>query len=254
VRPAGVVTRGTTARERLRRVDRWLLATHADLLRRPDLLVVDLGFGAAPVTTVELFLRLQSRNSKATVIGLEIDRDRVARAQPSARAGLSFAAGGFELGGHRPHVVRAMNVLRQYDEADVASAWALMTAGLAVGGIAIEGTCDERGGLGAWLTLHGDGPAALTLAVDLGAPPSGVAARLPKALIGRNVGEERIHELLVDLDRQWRRHAGIGVFSRRQRFAAAVSGLAAAGWPVLDRPARWRRGELTVPWSAVAPR
>ncbi|HPV89711.1 MAG TPA: class I SAM-dependent methyltransferase, partial [Ornithinibacter sp.] len=26
-----------------------------------------------------------------------------------------------------------------------------------------------------------------------------------------------------------------------------------AGWPVLDGPARWRVGELTLAWDAVAP-
>ena len=39
----------------------------------------------------------------------------------------------------------------------------------------------------------------------------------------------------------------------RQRWLAAVAGLKAAGWPVLDGPARWRLGELTVAWDAVAP-
>ena len=36
--------------------------------------------------------------------------------------------------------------------------------------------------------------------------------------------------------------------------APAVALLAADGWPVLGRPARWRLGELTVPWASVAPR
>ena len=27
----------------------------------------------------------------------------------------------------------------------------------------------------------------------------------------------------------------------------------AAAWPVLDRPRRWRLGEVTLPWAAVQP-
>lgn len=251
MRPVGVVTRGTTGQRRLRRVDRWLLATHADLLRRPDLLVVDLGFGAVPVTTVELFQRLRARHRSATVVGLEIDRERAALAAPYERPGLRFGVGGFELAGLRPHVVRAMNVLRQYDEDEVAAAWRLMTSGLDPAGIAIDGTCDESGRLGAWVTLDARGPRTLTLAVDLATAPSSVAARLPKSLISRNVPGEPVHAFLTALDRQWERHAGVGVFSRRQRFALAVSAVAAAGWPVTDGPARWRRGEVSVTWTAL---
>jgi hypothetical protein len=29
--------------------------------------------------------------------------------------------------------------------------------------------------------------------------------------------------------------------------------MAAAGWPVLDGPSRWRLGEVTVAWAAVEP-
>src|SRR3712207_6857817 len=38
------------------------------------------------------------------------------RSEPPA---LTFARGGFELGGLRPALVRAMNVLRQYEESEV---------------------------------------------------------------------------------------------------------------------------------------
>lgn len=254
MKPVGVVTRGTTAQRRLRRIDRWLLATHDTLLRRRPLQVVDLGFGAAPVTTIELFHRLRAVHATAEVVGLDIDADRVAAARQHARSGLSFACGGFELAGLRPLVVRAMNVLRQYDEDAVPAAWRQMTSQLAPDGIVVEGTCDETGGLGSWVTLTRDGPTTLTLAVDIHLAPSAVAARLPKSLIARNVSGEPIHALLLDLDRQWERHAGIGVLSHRQRFAAAVRGVAADGWPVVDGPARWRRGEVTVAYQVVAPR
>jgi hypothetical protein len=186
------------------------------------------------------------------VVGLEIDPTRVAAAKPAERPGLTFAIGGFELAGHRPHLVRAANVLRQYDESAVEGAWRLMREGLAPGGLVVDATCDEPGRLGAWVTLAADGPVSLTLACDLRRDPGDVAARLPKALIHHNVPGERIHHLLTQLDQQWQRLRPLGVFSARQRFAAAVAAVAPS-WPLLDGPARWRRGEVTVAWHAVTP-
>jgi hypothetical protein len=254
VRPIGAVTRGTTSLRRLRRVDRWLLDTHPGLLRTPGLTVVDLGFGAIPVTTAHLHRRLHAVNPGVSVVGLEIDPDRVAAAATWAEPGLQFELGGFELAGHRPHVVRAFNVLRQYDETEVAAAWSLMTGALAPGGLVVEGTCDETGRLGSWVTLDRTGPRTLTLACDPAAPPATVAARLPKALIHHNVPGEPVHRLLADLDMQWQRAAALGVFSPHQRFAAAVRGLVEQGWAPADGPARWRRAEVSVPWTAIATR
>ena len=60
-RPVGVITRGTTNPNRLRRCDRWIAATQAQRLRRHDgpPIVVDLGYGASPVTALELHDRLR---------------------------------------------------------------------------------------------------------------------------------------------------------------------------------------------------
>ena len=72
-------------------------------------------------------------------------------------------------------LVRAFNVLRQYDESEVADAWQTMTAALAPGGVLVEGTCDELGRLASWLLIDADGPRTLTLAAKLttlGSPPS----------------------------------------------------------------------------------
>jgi len=252
-RAVGLVTRGTTAQRRLGRVDRWLVETHPGLVRRPQLLAVDLGFGSVPVTTTALCARLRAVNPSATVVGLEIDQKRVAAAGRWASEHLRFEHGGFELAGHRPHLVRAFNVLRQYAETDVARSWALMSAQLADGGLVIEGTCDEAGRLASWVSLDHAGPRSLTLALDVRREPSAVAARLPKALIHRNVPGEPVHDLLRELDQHWHRSAALAVFSPRQRMVATVRALAEAGWPVVDGPARWRRGELTLAWRAVCP-
>ncbi|MBB5871414.1 hypothetical protein F4553_004793 [Allocatelliglobosispora scoriae] len=253
-RPDGVVTRGTTNPNRLRRIDNWIgWWCGAALAAAAEPLVVDLGYGATPVTAIELRERLARVRPDVRVVGLEIDPDRVRTAQPAADPPwLEFRRGGFELAGLRPTVVRALNVLRQYDESAVAPAWTRLTAGLQPGGWLVEGTCDELGRLGCWATLRAGDPApvALTLAAKLSTldTPMTIAERLPKALIHRNVPGEPIHELLAALDEAWQHAAGVAVFGPRQRWIAAVSYLRQRGWRTLDGPRRWRLGELTVPW------
>jgi len=256
--PVGAVTRGTTGTNRLRRMDRWTAALPA-LRRTDDPLVVDLGFGASATTPLELHQRLSLVRPDVEVVGVEIDPERVRAAALSARPGVSFRVGGFEVpldDGRRPVVVRAANVLRQYDEHDVADAWALVTSRLQPGGVLVEGTCDEIGRVASWVTLGADGPATFTVSLRLAGleQPSVVAERLPKALIHRNVPGERVHDLLVALDRQWAVAAGHSVYGPVQRWIATVEGLRAAGWPVLHGRRRWRLGEVSVPWAAVAPR
>ncbi|WP_446211560.1 class I SAM-dependent methyltransferase [Micromonospora sp. IBSANI012] len=258
MRPQGVVTRGTTNPNRLRRVDNWIVATCGDRLRAAaDPLVVDLGYGTTPVTAVELRARLATGvRADVRVVGLEIDPVRVAAAAPAADPpGLTFARGGFELAGLRPVLVRAFNVLRQYDESEVAAAWRTVTGRLAPGGALVEGTCDELGRLGSWVLVDAAGPRTLTLAARLATleTPAQLAERLPKALIHRNVPGERVHDLIRALDDAWQAAAGYAPFGPRQRWLRAVGALKQAGWPVLDRPHRWRQGELTLPWPAVAP-
>ncbi|HEY7719122.1 MAG TPA: class I SAM-dependent methyltransferase, partial [Pedococcus sp.] len=56
------------------------------------------------------------------------------------------------------------------------------------------------------------------------------------------------------LDEAWLHAAHHGSFGVRQRFLAAAASLRERGWPLLDGPSRWRLGEVTVAWEAVAPR
>lgn len=269
--PLGRPTRGTTGTNRLRRNDRWIAASDA-LRRSSDPLVIDLGFGASGVTAFELAARLVRVRSDVEVRGLEIDPARVASADAQlleVRAGdspfpadlpVSFARGGFEVplpGGRRPAVIRAMNVLRQYDEGDVADAWSRMTSRLHRDGLLFEGTCDEIGRVASWIDVDAAAvPLRFTISLRLAEleRPSIVAERLPKALIHRNVPGERINALLTDLDREWEHAAALSTFGATQRFLAAVAALRDQGWPVLGGRNRWRLGELTLPWAAVAPR
>jgi hypothetical protein len=265
----GTVTRGTTNTNRLRRVDRWIGA-HPALRRTADPLVVDLGYGASGVTALELHQRLAKKRHDVEVLGLEIEPGRVLRALDqlavvrdggtgfAADARIGFALGGFEVpipGGRRPAIIRAFNVLRQYDEFDVVPVWRRVVARLQRGGTLVDGTCDEVGRIASWVAVTADGPQSLTISLRLAEleAPSIVAERLPKALIHRNAPGERVHELMRDLDRLWRVHAPLAAYGPKQRWIAVAQGMRDAGWPVRGNTARWRLGELTVAWSAVEP-
>jgi len=218
----------------LRRSDRWLVHSHrvrAALESAADPLVVDLGYGALPVTTLELATRLRAVRPDVTVVGLEIDPARVASAQSAARPGVRFAVGGFELAGLRPVLVRAFNVLRQYPVEEVPAAWATLRAGLAPGGLLVDGTCD---------------PAHIER-------PSDLAERLPKVLIHHNVPGQPIHSLLTAADRAWAHASGQGVFGPRARWREMVALLVRDGLPAEPQRRRLRDAVLTVPWDAVAP-
>ncbi|MEU6845952.1 class I SAM-dependent methyltransferase [Streptomyces sp. NPDC046716] len=258
-RPVGTVTRGTTNPNRLRRMDRWIAAAHGAALRRAaDPVAVDLGYGAAPWTAVELLARLRETAPRARVVGIEIEPARVAAAKPYERAGLEFRHGGFEVpldpAGTSPVLIRAANVLRQYDEDRVADVWRRLCGRLAPGGLLVEGTCDEIGRRHVWVALGPEGPRTVTFATRLGSlhTPSDLAERLPKALIHRNVPGEPVHAFLRDFDRAWAAAAPYASYGARQRWIRTVRALT-ADWPVVDTPARWRQGEVTVAWGALAP-
>lgn len=262
----GAVTRGTTNPNRLRRADRWTAWALREVLCAPvePPVVVDLGYGATPVTVLELAERLRRVRPDVRVVGIEIEPERVARAQAAADPPrVEFVLGGFEVplpGGGSPLVVRAFNVLRQYDESQVADAWAQVVGRLAPGGVLVEGTCDEIGRLATWVEVRqGQGgcvaPRSLTLAWRLAGleRPSIVAERLPKVLIHHNVPGERVHDLMGALDLAWARQAPLAGYRARQRFVETARDLRGQGWPVLHGPSRWRLGELSLAWDAVRP-
>ncbi|TYR15202.1 class I SAM-dependent methyltransferase [Corynebacterium urealyticum] len=258
--PVGVPTRGTTGFNRLRKADRWL-AHHPAVRaafdaasssgRRP--LAVDVGYGASHTTTVEWAGWLRRVDPKVRVLGLEIEPSRVL----PPRDGVEFALGGFELAGHRAELVRAFNVLRQYDVSEVLAAWQMMIAGLSPGGQIIEGTCDEVGRRAAWVLLDESGPQTLTLAWDPADvdKPSDVAERLPKALIHENTEGHKIFALLQAADAAWDRAAGYAPYGPRVRWRFARADRLSqlpAELAKLNPRRRMQDNLLTVPWELVS--
>ena len=141
----GQITRGKTAPNRLRGVDRFLAAYDPELLTRTtgvfaDAPYVDLGYGAEPTTTLESAARLRRVNPELRVLGVEIDPERVARGLPHVDDLTDFRLGGFNLPlqGGPARLVRAFNVLRQYQEAEVAPAIDTIMAHVAQGGLLVE--------------------------------------------------------------------------------------------------------------------
>ena len=238
-------------------MDRFIASLPVLKVEKP--VVVDLGYGASPITAIELRERLLKVNPQVRVVGVEIEKERVARGLEIAEPGLDFLLGGFETplppGIEKADVIRAFNVLRQYDERDVKPAWNLMLSRLSDSGVLVEGTCNEIGRISSWITLTKAGPQLFTISLHLQnlEIPSKVAERLPKALIHHNLPGERIHDYLRALDQAWATHSPLSTFGAVQRWLAVCETMTAAGWPVVVNRKRWRLGEITVDWSAVTP-
>ncbi|MCU0513882.1 MAG: class I SAM-dependent methyltransferase [Anaerolineae bacterium] len=253
-RPQGQPTRGKTAVHRLRLVDLWLLLARPEVLTAGAPLVVDVGYGAQPWTALEMLARWQTLNPALRLVGVEIDAERVAAAQPYAQPGTSaFVQGGFNLvdvlAGQQARVIRAYNVLRQYDESAVPAALARMAQALEPGGLLIEGTCNPAGSLAVFdvYRRHEDRlhHQALVFAGTLRQPvePVDFQAVLPKRLIHRTQAAAPA-AFLAAWGRALQLARGAGHQAPRPRWQAAAQHLRQAGLPVDGRRRIIRRGFL----------
>ncbi|HET9913485.1 MAG TPA: hypothetical protein VFQ13_16435, partial [Anaerolineales bacterium] len=138
---------------RLRRVDNFILLYEPSLLTRTDglfrrALFVDLGYGFDPRTTLESADRFRRVNPELPILGVEIEKDRVEAALPYADEKTFFRLGGFNLPlkeGEHVRLIRAFNVLRQYEEGDFVPAYERLAQYVLPGGLMIEGTSTPYG-------------------------------------------------------------------------------------------------------------
>ena len=264
-RPQGQPTRGKTTQNRLRRVDLFLAWYAPDLLRRDDSAfadawLVDLGYGAEPFTTLEMAQRLRRLNPRLPVLGVEIDPDRVAAALPYSDDLTHFRRGGFNLplARHldgRPETVRAVrafNVLRQYDETDVAGAYVALAHGVLPGGLLVEGTSDPLGRIWVANVLRRAAapvwePEALVFSTNFrgGCEPAMFQAVLPKNLIHRMQPGEPIWVFMQAWKAAAQRCIAARAWGLRAWFVASARALAAEGWPVTVR-GRWLRAGFLI--------
>jgi hypothetical protein len=252
-RPEGQPTRGKTAANRLRRVDNFLLVYDPALLTRSDgpfarALFVDLGYGADARTTLESARRFRRLNPRLPILGVEIDPERVRAARPSADEQTFFRLGGFNLplqANETVRLIRAFNVLRQYEEKDFAPAYERLAEYVLPGGLMIEGTSTPFGGLWAANLVRKEESGrflmeGLVFSTNFrsGFDVQEFQTILPKNFIHHMTPGEPIHAFFEAWKRAASESAAAQAFGLRQWFAAAAERLAAAGYRV-DLQKKW---------------
>jgi hypothetical protein len=97
--------------------------------------------------------RARRVNPDLPILGVEIEKERVEAALPYADEKTFFRLGGFNLPlkeGEYVRLIRAFNVLRQYEEQDFAPAYERLAQYVLPGGLMIEGTLNPFGSI--WCT------------------------------------------------------------------------------------------------------
>jgi hypothetical protein len=262
-KPLGQITRGKTAANRLRRVDNFILLYEPALLTRTDnlfsdSLFVDLGYGFDARTTLESAARFRRVNPDLKILGVEIDKERVEAALPFADDKTFFRLGGFNLPlkeNEHVRLIRAFNVLRQYEEKDFAPAYERLAQYVLPGGLMIEGTSNPFGSI--WCanvvrkTLDSD-----SLLLDIRQQAVGVQSQwqfealvfstnfrlgfdveefqtiLPKNLIHHVVQGEPIYDFFEAWKRSAKETAAMKTYGAKQWFIASAESLAQKGYKV----------------------
>jgi hypothetical protein len=258
-KPQGQVTRGKTASNRLRRVDNFILQYEPSLLTRTDGLFagsmfVDLGYGFDARTTLESAARFRRLNPDLEILGVEIDKERVENALPFADEKTFFRLGGFNLPlkkGERVRLIRAFNVLRQYEEHDFAPAYETLAEHVLPGGLMIEGTSMPYGqiwsaNLARRLESGQWGGEALVFSTNfhLGFDVGEFQTILPKNLIHHVVKGEPIYDFFEAWKASAVETSAMRTFGSRQWFIAAAERMAERGYAVASARKWLSRGFL----------
>lgn len=221
--------RGRTRAGRLARVDAFLMAYAADRLRRDDgpwagAVVVDVGLGDRPDTTVELARAVPWLR----VIGVDHDPERV-RAARALAPGLDARIGGFDLplAPEEPaRLIRCFNVLREYRPEQVEPARRRLAASLLDGGLLAEGSTDATGSVAVALLARRRGEAlereGLMFATDF---TRGFAPRLFRDWLPRDMRRPlpgHLSEFLQEWTRAFEDARARGVRDPRALFVASA--------------------------------
>jgi hypothetical protein len=259
IRPIGQPTRGKTALNRLRQVDTYIALAWSQVLTNAiePPLVVDVGYGAQAWTALEMLERWRQLNPRLRLLGVEIDAERVAAAQPYVQPNLiDFRLCGFNLtdvlGARQAHIIRAYNVLRQYDESAVDDALGRMAQTLAHGGLLIEGTSTPTGRIVAFDVYRKLNDSLVHQALVFGTnfraefEPIHFQAILPKRLI-----HHALDEPLARFFEAWRTALMLakaaGISDARQRWTYTNQLLRTRySYPIDTRERITRRGYLVV--------
>ena len=258
-KPEGQPTRGKTASNRLRRIDNFTLLYEPSLLTRTDglfarALFVDLGYGFDARTTLESAARFRRLNPDLPILGVEIEKERVEAALPYADDKTFFRLGGFNLplkDGEHVRLIRAFNVLRQYDEKDFAPAYERLAQQVLPGGLMIEGTSDPFGSV--WcanltrrLATTGWKRESLVFSTNfrMGFDITDFQAVLPKNLIHHVVPGEAIYDFFEAWKQSAAETSAMKTYGPRQWFSAAAERLAERGYVIASQRKWLTRGFL----------
>ena len=255
-KPQGAITRGKTAQNRLRQTDHFLMIYDPSMLQAAGpALFVDLGYGFGPVTTLETAEKFHRINPSLRILGVEIDPERVAAALPYKTDMIDFRLGGFNIPlmpGESIRGIRAFNVLRQYDEPEVAPAWEQMGRNVIEGGFLLEGTSNPIGNI--WvanlLRMRNNSwqQEVLVFYSNLhdGFDPANFQPVLPKNYIHRMVDGEWINTFFEDWKRCAKEAAHQQTWGAKRWFSSTAQALADKGYPVLNQKRYLERGFLVV--------
>ena len=253
-KPIGNPTRGKTASNRLRRVDNFILLYEPSLLTRTDGLFqrsmfVDLGYGFDARTTLESAERFRRVNPNLPILGVEINKERVDAALPFADEITRFRLGGFNLPlqvGETVRLIRAFNVLRQYEEKDFIPAYERLAEYVLPGGLMIEGTSNPFGSI--WAanlvrkTMESDSKLSgnswkfealvFSTSFRMGFDITDFQAVLPKNYIHHVTQGELIYDFFEAWKRSTAETVHAKVFGLKQWFIASAESLAAKGYKI----------------------
>ena len=206
-----------------------------------DGLFVDVGYGAHPFTVLESAYHLRQLNPDLPVLGVEIDPARVEEARPYATDSIQFRLGGFNVPlepGETVRLIRAFNVLRQYDETAVSESHQQMGSNLLPDGLLIEGTSTPFGDLWVANVLRRKNDRvdleALAFSTNFRTEfePSLLQPVLPKNFIHRMTPDEPIFVFMEGWKRAYQQALPHRQWGDKQLFRATAENLATAGFPV----------------------
>jgi hypothetical protein len=252
-KPEGLLTRGKTASNRLRRVDNFILLYEPSLLTRTDnlfadSLFVDLGYGFDPRTTLESASRFRKLNPNLKILGVEIDKERVEAAQPFTDDKTFFRLGGFNLplqANEHVRLIRAFNVLRQYEEKDFMPAYGRLVEYVLPEGLMIEGTSNPFGSIWCANLVRKEKDKywkfeALVFSTNfrLGFEAEEFQTILPKNLIHRVNKGEPVYDFFQAWKHSSAETSSAKTFGLKQWFMAAAEKLAQKGYKI-DLHKKW---------------
>jgi hypothetical protein len=206
---------------------------------------VDLGYGFDARTTLESAERFRRVNPDLKILGVEIDKERVENALPFADNKTFFRLGGFNLPlkkGEQVRLIRAFNVLRQYEEKDFAPAYETLAHYVLPGGLMIEGTSNPVGSIWAANVARkmetGDWRLeALVFSTNFhrGFDVEEFQTVLPKNLIHHVVKGEPIFDFFEAWKSSALETAAMKTYGVRQWFIAAAERLAGRGYAIASQ-------------------